>query len=193
MAPPRTNLDRCCVQCAVVFRPRRAGQRHCSSRCSHRRHGQTRSRTHRAWSAMRQRCLNRNNARFADYGGRGISICEQWSSFEVFRADMGDCPSGMSLDRIDNNGHYESRNCRWVSMRQQQLNKRTNHWISWNGETLAISEWARRLSMTPTSLRRRLTSELWTLGDALTRVKRRMKLAVRRPRAVPAVKESAAS
>lgn len=73
---------------------------------------------------MKARCLNPHNKRYADYGGRGITICERWLTFENFFADMGQCPQGLSLDRIDNSGNYEPDNCRWATTQEQTSNKR---------------------------------------------------------------------
>lgn len=79
---------------------------------------------HRAWSMMLDRCKNPRNIGFKNYGGRGIAVCERWHKFENFLADMGDRPEGMSIDRINNDGNYEPRNCRWATRSQQQRNKR---------------------------------------------------------------------
>lgn len=83
---------------------------------------------YQAWYDMKHRCLNPNNTRYANYGGRGIVVCKEWlNSFENFLEDMGPRPSRRSLDRIDNNGNYEPGNCRWATDKQQAYNKRTNN------------------------------------------------------------------
>lgn len=95
-------------------------------------HGHTRrgnggrSREYQAWCGMKNRCLNPTNKKYADYGGRGITVCERWSnSFEVFLADVGPKPSpSHSLDRIDPNGNYEPTNVRWATVHEQMVNKR---------------------------------------------------------------------
>ena len=87
-------------------------------------HGMYKTRTYTSWSDMLQRCLNPKNSRFRDYGGRGITVCERWRRFENFYADMGERPTGTSIDRKDNNGSYELANCRWATPAQQYANTR---------------------------------------------------------------------
>lgn len=81
-------------------------------------------RTYSIWVGMRQRCTNKNRKGYVDYGGRGVSCCERWNSFEAFLEDMGVCPEGLTIERVNNNGNYEPTNCIWADMVTQNRNKR---------------------------------------------------------------------
>jgi hypothetical protein len=88
-------------------------------------HGLRSTPAYTSWAAMIQRCTNPNNTGYKNYGGRGISICERWLTFEGFFADMGQKPSSeLSLDRLDPDGNYEPGNCRWATPKEQTMNKR---------------------------------------------------------------------
>jgi hypothetical protein len=82
------------------------------------------TRAYRIWSGMLQRCTNANNKAFKWYGGRGITVCDDWLKFENFLADMGEPPEGRSIDRIDNDGNYEPDNCRWATRMEQSASQR---------------------------------------------------------------------
>jgi hypothetical protein len=88
-------------------------------------HGHYGSPTWRSWSSMKTRCGNRNVKEFQRYGGRGIKVCDRWEYLDNFLQDMGDRPSGRTLDRIDNDGNYEPGNCRWATWSQQRINQRS--------------------------------------------------------------------
>ena len=88
-------------------------------------HGKSKSRVYSIWKNMIKRCYNTNHEFFADYGGRGIQVCDRWKIFINFFADMGDPPlATMALDRIEVDGDYELNNCRWATWAEQNNNKR---------------------------------------------------------------------
>lgn len=131
-------------------------------------HGLIRSRTYKTWQAMKYRCeCPETSDHFANYRGRGISICERWRTFENFLADMGERPPGMTLDRINNDGNYEPDNCRWASIKQQSNNHRWNVLLEHDGKTLTLMQWHEVSGIRYTTIRQRLLRG-WTVEKALT-------------------------
>ena len=141
-------------------------------------HGLKHCRLYGVWSDIKKRCNNPNSHIYKHYGGRGISICDEWSNnFKAFydwamangydeNAQKGEC----TIDRIDVNGNYEPSNCRWVSMEVQAKNKSTNHYLEMNGEKHTISDWSRILNIPSARITARLKLG-WTEQEALRKDK----------------------
>ena len=103
------------------------------------------------------RCTNPRASFFERYGGRGISVCERWRTFDNFIADMGRKPGPhYSIDRIDNDGNYEPANCRWATEREQKRNTRRTVMMSVGGRTMCMKDWCRELGLTQGCVRSRL-------------------------------------
>jgi hypothetical protein len=132
------------------------------------RHDIGKTRLYRIWGDMKQRCYNPNNDNFKHYGARGIEICSEWkdsySSFKEWAINNG-YADNLSIDRIDTNGNYEPQNCRWSTEEDQANNTRTNRLISFNGETLTLSQWRKRLGFKRGVLEYRLNHG-WDLEKA---------------------------
>ena len=99
-------------------------------------------RTYNTWVNLFGRCENPNSPAYKWYGGRGFRVCERWSDFDSFVSDMGFRPEGLTLNRKDNDGHYEPNNCEWAASPAQQRNKRGNTLLTYRGETKTIAEWS---------------------------------------------------
>lgn len=123
------------------------------------------------WRNMIKRCHFPKDRRYKNYGARGIEVCAQWrgsKGFEAFLLGMGRRPSALhSIERKDNDGPYSKDNCRWATRAEQNRNRRANHWITANGETLTITDWANRLGVRQDVIQHRLKSG-WREVDAVS-------------------------
>lgn len=128
------------------------------------------SRTYEIWAGIKQRCYNEKTEQFRDYGGRGISLCERWHKFENFLEDMGECPAGLQIDRYPNNdGNYETGNCRWTTAKENNNNRRQRRdasVLSVNGTTMTIMQWSRKLGIKANTIRWRIEHE-WPVEQIL--------------------------
>lgn len=139
------------------------------SRHGHGGNGKKRTAEYRAWAHMIGRATCPTDTAAKNYSQRGITVCERWrNSFRAFFSDMGPKPSPKhTLERINNDGNYEPTNCRWATRREQNRNRRSCIWITFNGRNLLASDWARELNIKRSTLDNRLTK--MPLDIALTR------------------------
>lgn len=119
-------------------------------------HGKSRTKEYYSWRNMLRRCYDVNSVGYENYGGRGISVCNDWHIFENFLADMGLKPEGYSIERIDNDGNYEKNNCKWATKQEQNSNTRQNRIITYNNKTQTLEAWARELNISSQTLSKRL-------------------------------------
>jgi hypothetical protein len=128
----------------------------------------TKTKEGKSWLGMKNRCMNEKTPAYKNYGGRGITVCEEWkNSFKKFFEDMGKAPTLQhSIDRMDNNGNYCKENCRWATPAEQSQNRRNNISISLLGEIHTLSSWARLLGM-PYYLVHSRVSHGWPISEAL--------------------------
>ncbi len=126
----------------------------------HKPHGMTKTATYHSWQGMYRRCYNKYDPKYSIYGARGIKVCERWLElFENFYEDMGECPNGCSIDRIDNNGDYSKENCRWATSKEQANNRRCSKIHIYNGKKQNQKDWSKEFNISPSMLERRLTHD----------------------------------
>ena len=128
-------------------------------------------RLYKIWTDMKKRCSNPSCKSFANYGGRGIQVCPDWNNhFQLFYtwSLLNGYDDNLSLDRIDVNGNYHPNNCRWVDKLTQANNCRTNHYLTFNGKTQTIAEWARELEVSDSVIRQRLSQLGWSVEKTLS-------------------------
>jgi hypothetical protein len=104
-------------------------------------HGKSHTRTWNIWSSMKSRCGNPNTSEYSAYGGRGIVVCDRWKqSFAAFYQDMGECPPGYSIERVNVNGNYEPANCKWIPLQAQHDNKQCVRFAILNGQRMRLRQ-----------------------------------------------------
>lgn len=106
-------------------------------------HGLVKSKTYNSWTAMRYRCDNKKHPDYKNYGGRGITYDPRWKDLLNFISDMGECPEGHSLERIDSNGNYTKSNCKWIPHNQQSYNRRISLRYTFNEKTQTLGQWCK--------------------------------------------------
>lgn len=131
-----------------------------------RRHGKKGTRVYRIWAGMLNRCRNENAKDFARYGGSGVTVCKRWDTFENFLADMGEPDSGLTIERKENSKGYSKSNCVWATPTEQARNRKNNVILTFNGESLCISEWAERLGVNKCLISKRLARG-WSIERTL--------------------------
>ena len=139
-------------------------------------HGQTKTKLYHVWQGIKRRCYNKKAKQYKDYGGRGICMCNTWkenyTNFKEWSLNNG-YKEGLTIERINVNGNYEPSNCTWIPLKEQNMNRRTTHYLTYNRKTLSITEWARNTGIPRATISRRINSYHWTVEKALTtRVKK---------------------
>ena len=132
-------------------------------------HGGSQSKLYKVWASIKQRCSNSKNKRYKDYGGRGITLCDEWKDFEPFKewALENGYREGLQLDRVDNNKGYSPNNCRFVEAKENCRNKRDNVFITVENKTGTISEWAEMSGIPAKAISKRLKAG-WGAKDAVS-------------------------
>ena len=172
----RTTRWNCVCDCGnklAVRQPDLRGGKTLSCGCLHKEqlskrntvHGLSDTRLCYIWRSMKDRCGNKNNKAFKNYGGRGIKVCKEWDTdFKTFYdwSMKNGYEDNLSIDRIDVNGNYEPQNCRWTNRKTQANNTRSNHFIEYKGKTQTISQWSDELGINQHTLLQRLRRG-WTI------------------------------
>lgn len=123
-------------------------------------HGKRKDKLYMVWSGMKKRCCNPNGPGYKNYGGRGISVCDEWKNdFQAFYdwAMANGYDEKLTIERKNVNGNYEPSNCEWIPMREQYYNRTDNVFITYNGETKVLKQWAKKFGISQDTIRRRLS------------------------------------
>ena len=156
-----TDMLGCIKSCGCVTKDRIANL--------NKTHGMCNTPEYKIWRGMKERCFNKASERYNCYGGRGITVCDEWrNSFEAFYTDMGTRPNqSYSIDRIDFNGNYCKENCRWATTEEQSSNKTTNVFVIIDGEKLTLSQVARKFNINYKALHKKYRYDNLTISQIL--------------------------
>lgn len=139
----------------------------CGQARARRTHGGSRDNAYWSWVAMLKRCEDKKHDAYPYYGGRGISVCDRWKSYENFLSDMGDREKGLSIERIDSDGNYEPDNCVWANAKEQANNRRSSRLVEYEGEVYTCTDLANEHGVAPNVLNMRLFKYGWPIRQAL--------------------------
>jgi hypothetical protein len=133
-----------------------------------RKHGKTPKKLYRVWEGIHERCRDKKHISYSRYGGQGVTVCQEWSDYTVFRdwALNSGYREGLSIDRLNSNGNYEPSNCRWTDTKTQSRNRRSNKYITLNGETLTYADWEKKLGLSRGVIHWRISAG-WTEEEAV--------------------------
>ncbi len=133
-------------------------------------HGMEGTTEYQIWVDMRRRCHKPNRPDYKNYGGRGITVCDEWrESFEAFYRDMGPRPPGRTLDRLNNSGPYNKNNCVWATRKHQERNKRTSRMIEIDDKRMTVAEACEVYGIKPHTAANRLNTLGWSVEDTFKR------------------------
>lgn len=132
-------------------------------------HGMTRTKLYRVWESMKRRCDSDKAERYPNYGGRGITYCDEWKEFSGFHkwAKNNGYKEGLSIDRIDVDGNYEPGNCRWVTLEEQSFNKTNSRKVPYKDKELTIAELAKETGKTYHLLYQRIVKLNWNINESI--------------------------
>lgn len=132
-------------------------------------HGKSSTKLYKVWRGIIDRTMYESNKSYANYGGRGIKLCDEWKDFDVFYewSIKNGYKDGLTLDRINVDGNYEPLNCRWATWKTQQNNRRNNRLITYNNETHTMKEWAEIRGIKYSTLSMRINNHKWSIERSL--------------------------
>ncbi len=133
-------------------------------------HGKKNTRLYHIWKLIKQRCNNKNNPAYKNYGGRGIAVCDEWrNDFQAFYdwSMANGYDDNLTIDRIDNNKGYSPDNCRWATVKQQAQNRRTTKKYTINNETHCLKDWCELLGLNYRTVHKRIYNHNWSIEKAL--------------------------